>query len=343
MRIAWLEEAHFPENYYDALQQPLRALGHTVVERRVPLAAASLAKDDLALAGFGLFAQEVKSLRALPEFEPSSSTSLCGVVPLVVILNKEYVALAEKLAWVRRHCVAAAFTVHHHAPLFSQTTGVPFHKISFGVDLARFASESAPRYELDLGFTGVIREDQTSQWRLRIYKRVWPSLAARGLRLFSQSFGRGVRVRACREARPGCEHKKLDAAEYVRTMQSSKLWLATTGPADLVGTRFYEVMATGTTLCVCNRLHGNASAAYTSLGLVHERTVVMFSSLEEFEEIVTNFTTRPEYEEKRAAIVRRAQALARRRFAWEQVAARVDRVLRDVRRQARRDSSSSSE
>ena len=40
-------------------------------------------------------------------------------------------------------------------------------------------------------------------------------------------------------------------------------------------------------------------------------------------------------EERRAAIVRRAQALARRRFAWEQVAARVDRVLRDVRREAR--------
>ena len=96
MRIAWLEEAHFPENYYDALQQPLRALGHTVVERRVPLAAASLADTDLALAGFGLFAQEVKSLPALPEFEPSSSTSLCGVEPLVVILNKEYVGLAEK-------------------------------------------------------------------------------------------------------------------------------------------------------------------------------------------------------------------------------------------------------
>ena len=342
MRIAWLEEAHFPENYYDALQQPLRALGHTVVERRVPLAAASLADTDLALAGFGLFAQEVKSLRALPEFEPSSSTSLCGVVPLVVILNKEYVALAEKLAWVRQHCVAAAFTVHHHAPLFSQTTGVPFHKISFGVDLARFASERAPRYELDLGFTGVIREDQTSQWRLRIWRSVWPKLAARGLRLFSQSFGRGVRVRACREARPGCEHKKLDPAEYVRTMQSSKLWLATTGPSDLVGTRYFEVMATGTTLCVCNRLHGNASAAYESLGLVGGRTVVMFDSLEEFEEIVANYTTRPEYEEKRAAIVRRAQALARRRFAWEQVAARMDRVLRDVRREARRDSSSSS-
>ena len=80
MRIAWLEEPHFPENYYDALQQPLRALGHTVVERRVPLA--SLADTDLALAGIGLFAQEVKSLPTLPEFEPSSSASLCGVVPL---------------------------------------------------------------------------------------------------------------------------------------------------------------------------------------------------------------------------------------------------------------------
>ena len=236
MRIAWLEEAHFPENYYDALQQPLRALGHTVVERRVCCSPPRRSQTQtLALAGFGLFAQEVKSLRALPEFEPSSSTSLCGVVPLVVILNKEYVALAEKLAWVRRHCVAAAFTVHHHAPLFSQTTGVPFHKISFGVDLARFASERAPRYELDLGFTGVIREDQTSQWRLRIWRHVWPSLAARGLRLFRSPLDEACASKPAAKLVPAASTRSSTLAEYVRTMQSSKLWLATTGPADLVG------------------------------------------------------------------------------------------------------------
>ena len=31
------------------------------------------------------------------------------------------------------------------------------------------------------------------------------------------------------------------------------MWLSTTGPVDIVGTRYYEVMLTGTTLLMCNR------------------------------------------------------------------------------------------
>ena len=125
--------------------------------------------------------------------------------------------------------------------------------------------------------------------------------------------------------RSGVAHNELNSSMYVAMMRASRMWLSTTGPVDLVGTRYFEVMATGTTLCVCNRLHGNASAAYSSLGLVHERTVVMFDSLEEFEEIVANYTTRPEYEARRMAIVRRAQALARRHFK-DSVASRYCRL-----------------
>mmetsp|Transcript_28047 Transcript_28047/g.92237 ORF Transcript_28047/g.92237 Transcript_28047/m.92237 type:complete len:848 (+) Transcript_28047:858-3401(+) len=363
MRIAWLEIPHYSEGYYDALQQPLSRLGHRVDELRAPtqrgfgpgVLATKLRGMDIAVVGFGWFPQEPGSgpftrlhefqrscaashrvrLEAAGEFESTTRRAcLCGTVPLVVILNKEYASLADKMAWVREHCVAAAFSVHHDAPTFAQMTGVDFHHIPFGVDFSRFARGQRAEagravsdgYAYDLGFTGVIRPDQTANWRYRIWRSAWPILAERGLRLYSGGEG-GVGL--------GRRHKSVGPKEYVAKMQASKVWLATTGPADLVGTRYSEIMATGTTLCVCNRLHGNATAAYARLGLVEGRHVVMFDSLEEFVEVVTNYTRRPEYERRRLAIIRRAQALARRRLSWRQVAASVDAVLQGVARGGR--------
>ena len=50
-------------------------------------------------------------------------------------------------------------------------------------------------------------------------------------------------------------------------------WLSTTGPADLVGTRYFEVMSTGTTLCLCNRMPGTLLLVLHSelYGIVSQR------------------------------------------------------------------------
>ena len=43
----------------------------------------------------------------------------------------------------------------------------------------------------------------------------------------------------------GVAHARLNATEYVRDMHASRAWRSTTGPADLVGTRFFEVRVYG--------------------------------------------------------------------------------------------------
>ena len=40
---------------------------------------------------------------------------------------------------------------------------------------------------------------------------------------------------------------------YARLLAASKMWVSTTGPEGLVGTRYFEVLASGTTLLLCNR------------------------------------------------------------------------------------------
>lgn len=40
-------------------------------------------------------------------------------------------------------------------------------------------------------------------------------------------------------------HAELNSTQYVKQMRNCKAWLSTTGPADLVGTRFFEVQLYG--------------------------------------------------------------------------------------------------
>ena len=336
MRILWIEQGHPGLGYYDALYAPLKKLGHNLTEwkpRRGGELLNVAAKDmDVAFVSFGFFPMESGSIPKLREYEKaasSSATSLCGRVPLYVLLNKEYVLMSRKFEWLKAHCVTRGLTVHHHAERFANETGIPFTRIWFGVDVNKFAlpgtsgdtssgALASHNYLYDLGFTGVIRHEQTENWRYRIWRYAWPKLQAKGLRLFSGPRG-GVHV--------GVAHASMNASEYVHSMRASKIWLSTTGPADLVGTRYFEVMATGTTLCLCNRVE-NEPAIYTSLGLKDHVHVLMFDSLTHLEELVYNFTMGgPVYEAKRLAIVRRAQALVRKRFTWQHVAERVAAAL----------------
>ena len=381
LRIAWLEVPHPNLGYYDALRDELSLrrghnLSHT--HRHVGQLLHQ-GTYDAAILGFGWFPMERPPLPRLPEFEHAtcaktvepksvaSSQCWCGKIPLVVMLNKEYVLLREKLAWLQAHCVSVALTVHHDAELYEAETGVPFRRIWFGVDAMRFAdaqpstsagpssstssgrtpgltpgtttavvdastsgygtaigsvpSSTARSYSYDLGFTGVVRADQTANWRFRIWKQAWPALSARGLRLFSGP-KRGVHI--------GVTHMAMNSSEYVQSMRASKLWLSTTGPADLVGTRYFEVMATGTTLCVCNRMPPDKPNVYASLGIKEGRHVAMFDSIAEFVEVVTNYSTRPEYEAKRMAMVQRAQAIALKKYTWLHVAERVEDAIREA-------------
>ena len=266
-----------------------------------PLASAQ--PVDVVLLGFGWMSGEppfAREIRSLPEFarncaQPVANTSsaaeasrdaaaaiksrpptrplrtvaaadprcLCGTVPFFVLLNKEYALMPQKFRWLQEHCVDAAFSVHHDVARYEAASGVPFFRISFGADTARFsvgppaqllaspsvhapapttsmssldsadilvrdilsrqratateavawvapatttatvppephdpnapaavsaaAAAAAGRegrvaspapmphsYDYDLGFTGVVRKDQTSNWRYHIWKQSWP-------------------------------------------------------------------------------------------------------------------------------------------------------------------------
>ena len=358
LRIAWLDETYHPDvYYYDVLRTHLQAFGHSVETRRPPMRPGDAGERkqatgqpvpfreiddearqfDVVVASFGWMFDEnpSRAVRRLPGWQTDTG-ALCGSggPPLVVVLNKEYVKLGVKMAWLRAHCVSAALSAHHDHATYARQTGVPFTRISFAVEPHVFngaggagltpsykTDHSDGSYTHDIGFSGVLRRDQSGNSRGLIWDRGFPRLR----HLVRVWWGGSGSVHH------GVAFRGVNQTQYAAAMRGSKLWFSTTGPADLVGQRFFEIMSTGTTLCISNRLDN--SSAYSSLGIVEGVHLLLFSSVDEFVDLVVNYTQRVEYEPRRLAMLRNARVLARN-HTWRRQAQILEGVLEQVVRTA---------
>lgn len=180
-----------------------------------------------------------------------------SLIPTSIILNKEYSALDKKLSWIQDIDPVAAFTVHHDYKLYEKETGVPFYKIPFAVNETVFKNYGQ-NYSHDFGFSGVIRPEQANNWRSKILEN---SKEWKDIKFFFT------------------EHRHDSLESYAKRINSTKIWLSTTGPANLVGTRYYEVMACNTTLLACNRL----KKVYDGL-FEEDKHCFMFDTIQELQD-----------------------------------------------------------
>jgi len=251
-------------------------------------------KPDIILFGFGWtdcsenYPKQVKGLDACK-------------IPVAVILNKEYAALDKKLDWIKKMKPEVAFCVHHDYDEYSKVTGVPFYQIPFAVNPKIFKKYDNEEYDCDFGFSGVIRPEQTEDWRAKIVEKSsqWSDIE------FSFS-----------------QHRHDSLESYARRLNRSRAWLSTTGPADLVGTRYYEVMALGTTLLVCNRF----DRVYDGL-FEENKHCVMFSSIEELEEKIKYYLKNPT---EMKTIIDNAMKHTLENHTWDHRAEKITKILKDV-------------
>ena len=174
---------------------------------------------------------------------------------------------------------------------FSRRSGVAHHWLPFAFDPAVFArhANAAARVPqpIDVGFTGASGLDKYPQ-RAAVLQTIresartattrppprhaahhvsrTPSLPAswrpgpRALFTVTTCLRRAVNVSAylgtwmqmTLNRKNNQSWKALSRKGYARTLASTKVWVSTTGPSELVGTRYYEVLASGTTLLLCN-------------------------------------------------------------------------------------------
>ena len=185
-------------------------------------------------------------------------------IPVFPIINKEYASLSQKLDWVKNMKATAAFSVHHDIDSYSKYTGIPFHRIMWSANQKQFRDYGGD-YKHDLFFSGVVRKEQTGNLRERVLSQLD--------RLSDYKLFINARTKDT-----NFSGKMFSDEDYARCLSDSKICFITTGPADLVGTRYFEVMASNRSLIICNRM---SQKVYGDM-LIDGYNCVMFSTVDEF-------------------------------------------------------------
>ena len=158
-------------------------------------------------------------------------------------------------------------------------------------------------YKYDLYFSGVIREEQTGNLRHRIYNRIvnLNELDKYKLLLKVGIFKNGIM---------DGKNNPFNLEEYARNINHSKIVLTTTGPADLVGTRYFEIMSSNKALILCNRMD---KLVYEDI-VIDKFNCIMFQDEFDFIEKCKYYL---ENEEERIKIVNQAYKYFLERHTWD--------------------------
>lgn len=236
-------------------------------------------------------------------------------LPLLVLQNKMYTPSGwkeivgnrtAKIAWVRAAGTAAAFTwlTKHHE--FTRASKVPHHWMPFGVNADVFGAQAGkvgPALQpYDVGFTGASGKDKYPE-------RAALLLALRSMNI-STFLGEWSQT-ALNRADPR-SWKAGSTREYAAQLARARIWLSTLGPSNIVGTRYFEVLASGTTLLLCS---SPPPGTWVYDGLFQDGIhVVFFNGVEDMKVKVRHYLAD---EQARQRIVSNALALVQRVHTWD--------------------------
>ena len=235
-------------------------------------------------------------------------------LPLAVVQNKMYAQTTReivgdagaKLRWARAAGAVAGFTwlPTQHVE-FTRSSGIPHYRLPFGVDAALYgrhekeliAGTMAQQY--DIGFTGA----SNSKYPLReaVLKLIRSMNVNAYLGTWQQTSLRRTDNRSW---------KALERDGYVQQIAKTKMWVSTTGPSSIVGTRYFEILASGTTLLLCNKADKGVYDGLLEDG-VH---AAVFDGMEDLRAKVLKYLAD---EPLRRRVVAAAAALVRRIHTWD--------------------------
>lgn len=245
-------------------------------------------------------------------------------LPLAVIQNKMYAASTReivgdadaKLRWARAAGAVAGFTwlPTQHTD-FTARSGIPHYRLPFGVDAALYGRHEkellagTAKQEFDVGFTGA------SNYKYPLREAVLKLVSSMSVRSYLGTWQQtGLRRTDNRS------WKALERDGYVQQIANTKMWVSTTGPSSIVGTRYFEILASGTTLLLCNKAD---PGVYDGL-LEDGKTAVIFDGMDELRAKIIKYLAD---EPARRAIVAAAAALVRRVHTWDARARFITRAV----------------
>jgi hypothetical protein len=284
-------------SYYSEMYHALKEVFDIDFKNFIPRKTSEFDGYDLVFLGFGH--------TDCSEGKPASliRDSDVGLFP---ILNKEYTGLNNKLNWIKEMDANGALTVHHDIDYYSEYTGIPFHRIMWSANQKVF-KDYGEGYSSDLFFSGVTRPEQTENLRERVLSDM--------SRL--SNYRLEINARSHRNNYAGTVYSD---EEYAKKLASSKICFITTGPSDLVGTRYFEVMSGNKSLILCNEMDKNV---YGDM-LIDGYNCIMFSTVDEFYDKAEYYLNN---EEERVKIVNTAYQYFIEKQTWSERAKQVRKII----------------
>lgn len=202
----------------------------------------------------------------IEESDPHPNIHLGKVnIPKVFFLNKEYKKLDKKLKYAKNNRFDLVCTVHHNWEEWATKTGLSFLHLAFAADAERFKDYGLPK-KYDFGFTGALHRSHTDI-RYRIKCRLFENPEVKSNVSMEALFKRNPIQEEFKEYRiywaewgaRGFPWKSLlpTGIKYARFLNSFKAFLSTPSGAGLIGTRYFECMATKTLLFCPQSEHYN--------------------------------------------------------------------------------------
>ena len=109
--------------------------------------------------------------------------------------------------------------------------------------------------------------------------------------------------------------------EYAKLINNSKICLTTTGPADLVGTRYFEISASNKSMILCNKMNKNI---YDDM-FIDNYNCIMFEDendfIEKFEYYIKN-------EKERLKIVNNAYKYYIENLIWDKQIKKILKLIK---------------
>lgn len=210
--------------------------------------------------------------------------------PQAMILNKEYTNFDEKIKYAENNNISLVFTHHHNASEWTKEYEPKFVFWPFAVDDSKFQDYEEDKI-YDLAFSGILRNpnDWVPQTDLRIQIQRELFYCFSQIKLFQRPKYSGYNIfwRGKPTSRPYIlanrvlhRDERLSEKEYKKLYNRSKLAFNTLSPVSLVGTRYYESMASNS-LVFCQE-----SNIYSEYGLFEpgEHCITFSEDLSDFEE-----------------------------------------------------------
>ena len=242
----------------------------------------------------------------------------CGI-PKAMLLNKEYAgSLPAKLDYMNELGIDIGFSYHHEYKQFEKITGIPFEFLPFAVDPHTFKDYGFDGEVNDLGFSGGLGHPDPppeGQGWSHLLRR---EIVNKGQSEDYASDWEGIKY-------DFTNHRHDSTADYAKRLNAAKMWLSTTGPVDIVGTRYYEVMATNTTMLLCNK--AKTYWSFNDQGTRLDREVNVYDGLfeedkhyvgfETYDEFIDKLKYYKEHDEERVQIVKQAYEHVVNNHTWD--------------------------